>query len=230
VSEYIIRQRLRETAPDAWQGDKCPNCRRDWNKKLDMCKKCNLTSDDARVQYADLLASKVPVALRVMGKKKSATIRTLAKKTKSTDYNAGVIAAAMVDTEATEIVKVATPLRSFVTNIAGLAFVVITWQQLLGDSASTYLTTLTIVGAAMSLAVIVALYVSRKTQIKKLGGAEGALMTWMPSSAPGEADIRADIGIEEIEKSEDESDSEKSSAPADDTEEGKPDSEEHYDN
>ncbi|MFW9959544.1 MAG: hypothetical protein ACFFDV_00910 [Candidatus Thorarchaeota archaeon] len=168
VSEYIIRQRLRETAPDAWQVDKCPKCRRDWNKKLDMCKKCNFTQDDARVHYADLLASKVPIALKVMGNKKSASIRTLAKKTKSTDYNAGVIAAAMVDTNVTEIVKVGTPLRSFVMNIAGLAFLVITWQQLLGDSASSLQTTITVVGAAMSLAVIIALYISRKTQIRKL--------------------------------------------------------------
>jgi len=168
VSEYIIRQRLRETAPDAWQADKCPKCRRNWNKKLDMCKKCNFTQDDARVYYADVLASKVPVALKVMGNKKSASIRTLAKKTKLNDYNAGVVAAAMVDTNVTEIVKVGTPLRSFVMNIAGLAFLVITWQQLLGDSASTLQTTITVVGAAMSLAVIIALYISRKTQIKKL--------------------------------------------------------------
>lgn len=168
VSEYIIRQRLRETAPDAWQVDKCPKCRRNWNKKLDMCKKCNFTQDDARVFYADVLADKVPVALKVMGNKKSASIRTLAKKTKLNDYNAGVVAAAMVDTNVTEIVKVGTPLRSFVMNIAGLAFLVITWQQLLGDSASTLQTTITVVGAAMSLAVIIALYISRKTQIKKL--------------------------------------------------------------
>ncbi len=168
VSEYIIRQRLRETAPDAWLADKCPKCRRNWNKKLDMCKKCNFTQDDARAYYADNLASKVPVALKVMGNKKSASIRTLAKKTKLNDYNAGVVAAAMVDTNVTEIVKVGTPLRSFVMNIAGLAFLVVTWQQLLGDSASTLQTTITVVGAALSLAVIIALYISRKTQIKKL--------------------------------------------------------------
>jgi hypothetical protein len=198
VSEYIIRQRLRETAPDAWQADKCPKCRRDWNKKLDMCKKCNLTHDDARVLYADLLASKVPVALKVMGKKKSASIRTLAKKTKSTDYNAGVIAAAMVDTEVTEIVKVGTPLRSFIMNIAGLAFLVITWQQLLGDSASTFLTTLTVVGAAMSLAVIIALYISRKTQIQKFQSTTDAQMKWMPSSETGEADTRAEIEVDKV--------------------------------
>jgi hypothetical protein len=132
-----------------------------------MCKKCNFTQEDARVAYAELLAEKVPKAIRWMGKKKSSDVKTLAKKTKSTQYNAGVIAAAMVDTNVTEITKVGTPLRSFVMNIAGLAFLVITWQQLLGDSTSTWQTTITMVGAALSLAVIVALYVSRKAQIAK---------------------------------------------------------------
>jgi len=56
VSEYLVRQRLREVAPDAWPVDKCPKCKKDWNKKLDMCKKCNFTQDDARIHYADLLA------------------------------------------------------------------------------------------------------------------------------------------------------------------------------
>jgi len=167
VSEYIVRQRLREVAPDAWQADRCPQCKRKWNTKLDMCKKCNLSHDEARVAYADLLSAKVPIALRWVGKKKSTDVKTLAKKTKSTQYNAGVIAAAMVDTNVTEITKVGTPLRSFVMNTAGLAFLVITWQQLLGDSSSTWLTTLTIVGAALSLAVIVALYFTRKAQIAK---------------------------------------------------------------
>ena len=183
VSEYIIRQRLREVAPDAWPMDKCPRCTRNWNKKLNMCKKCNLTEDDARREYADLLASRVPVALKVMGKKKSADVRTLAKKTKSTDYNAGVIAAAMVDTDATEIVKVGTPLRSFVLNIAGLAFLVVTWQQLLGDRASTFQTTITVVGAALSLAVIVALYISRRTQIQKFQADMDDGKKWMPTEA-----------------------------------------------
>jgi len=208
VSEYIIRQRLRETAPEAWQGDKCPKCKRDWNKKVDMCKKCNLTSDDARIQYADLLASKVPIALKVMGKKKSSDIRTLAKKTKSTDYGAGVIAAAMVDTKVTEIVKVGTPLRSFVMNIAGLAFLVITWQQLLGDSASTFLTTLTIVGAALSLAVIVALYVSRKTQIKKFQGDIDAGKKWIPTEKEAGAEAAAAEETASVPKQEEEKGSE----------------------
>ncbi|MFW9927563.1 MAG: hypothetical protein ACFFDM_12490 [Candidatus Thorarchaeota archaeon] len=167
VSEYIVRQRLREVAPDAWQADNCPRCKRKWNKKIDMCKKCNLSNDDARSEYADLLASKVPAAIRWLGKKKSSDVKTLAKKTKSTQYNAGVIAAAMVDTEVTEITKVGTPLRSFVFNIAGLAFLVITWQQLLGDNTSNWQTSITLIGAAMSLAIIVALYVSRKAQIEK---------------------------------------------------------------
>ena len=183
VSEYIIRQRLREVAPDAWPMDKCPKCGRDWNKKLNMCKKCNLTEDDARREYADRLASKVPTALKVMGKKKTADVRTLAKKTKSTDYNAGVIAAAMVDTDATEIVKVGTPLRSFVLNVAGLAFLVVTWQQLLGDRASTFQTTITLIGAALSLAVIVALYVSRRTQIQKFQADMDDGKKWMPTAA-----------------------------------------------
>lgn len=192
VSEYLVRQRLREVAPDAWPVDKCPKCKRDWNKKLDMCKKCNFTQDDARAHYADLLSEKVPIALKVMGKKKSTDIRTLAKKTKSTDYNAGVIAAAMVDTGVTEIVKVGTPLRSFVMNIAGLAFLVITWQQLLGDSASTLQTTITLVGAAMSLAVIIALYVSRKTQVQKFQTDMDDGKKWMPTEEESAAEAAAD--------------------------------------
>ncbi|MHA1422070.1 MAG: hypothetical protein ACTSSD_08240 [Candidatus Thorarchaeota archaeon] len=196
ASEYLIRQRLREVAPDAWQVDKCPKCKRNWNTKLDMCKKCNFTQDDARAHYADLLSSKVTVALKVMGKKKSTDIRTLAKKTKSTDYNAGVIAAAMVDTGVTEIVKVGTPLRSFVMNIAGLVFLVITWQQLLGDSASTLQTTLTLVGAAMSLAIIVALYVSRKTQVQKFQADIDDGKKWMPTEDE-------EVEVDEEEASED---------------------------
>jgi hypothetical protein len=197
VSEYLVRQRLREVAPDAWPVDKCPKCKRNWNKKIDMCKKCNFTQDDARVFYADLLSSKVPTALKVMGKKKSTDIRTLAKKTKSTDYNAGVIAAAMVDTGVTEIVKVGTPLRSFVMNIAGLAFLVVTWQQLLGDSASTLQTTLTIVGAAMSLAIIIALYVNRRTQVEKFQADMDAGKKWIPTEEEKAAETGADAIKEE---------------------------------
>ena len=191
VSEYILRQRLREVAPDAWQADKCPQCKRNWNKKLDMCKKCNFTQDDARAAYADLLAEKVPAALRWMGKKKSTDVKTLAKKTKSTQYNAGVIAAAMVDTEVTEITKVGTPLRSFVMNIAGLAFLVVTWQQLLGDSSSSWLTTLTLIGAALSLAVIVALYISRKTQIAKFVAEQEDGKKMLPTAEEAAAEAKA---------------------------------------
>ncbi|MHA1390533.1 MAG: hypothetical protein ACTSR9_19125, partial [Candidatus Thorarchaeota archaeon] len=207
ASEYLVRQRLREVAPEAWQVDKCPKCKRKWNEKLDMCKKCNFTQDDARVHYADLLSSKVTVALKVMGKKKSTDIRTLAKKTKSTDYNAGVIAAAMVDTGVTEIVKVGTPLRSFVMNIAGLAFLVVTWQQLLGDSASTLQTTLTLVGAAMSAAIIIALYVSRKTQVQKFQADIDDGKKWMPTEEEAAAeeatDAAKEVEVDEEEASED---------------------------
>lgn len=194
VSEYLVRQRLREVAPEAWPVDKCPKCKRNWNEKIDMCKKCNFTQDDARVYYADLLSSKVPTALKVMGKKKSTDIRTLAKKTKSTDYNAGVIAAAMVDTGVTEIVKVGTPLRSFVMNIAGLAFLVVTWQQLLGDSASTLQTTLTVIGAAMSLAIIIALYVNRKTQVEKFQADMDAGKKWIPTEEEKAAEDASEEG------------------------------------
>ncbi len=188
VSEYIVRQRLREVAPDAWQVDKCPKCKRKWNTKLDMCKKCEFTQDDARIEYANLLASKVPAAIRWLGKKKSSDVKSLAKKTKSPQYNAGVIAAAMVDTEVTEITKVGTPLRSFVMNIAGLAFLVVTWQQLLGDSSSQWQTTITIVGAAMSLAIIIALYISRKTQIAKFVADQEAGKKMLPTEEEAAAE------------------------------------------
>ncbi|RLI55755.1 MAG: hypothetical protein DRP09_08930 [Candidatus Thorarchaeota archaeon] len=191
VSEYIVRQKLREIGPDAWPGDKCPKCKRDWHKKTNTCKKCKIGEDEARLAYAELLASKVPKALAFLGKKKSTDIRTLAKKTKSTDYNAGVIAAAMVDTGVTEIVKVGTPLRSFVMNIAGLAFLVVTWQQLLGDSASTWQTSITIVGAVLSLALIIALYFSRKSQIEKFNAEIVSTKSEAPAEEPapiGEAE------------------------------------------
>jgi hypothetical protein len=168
VSEYRIRQRVREIAPDAWAKDKCPNCKTKWRQDEETCKKCHIDIDDAQNKYADLIASKVPKALSVMGKKKSLSIRKLAKRTKSNEYNAGVLGAALVDSEVTEIQKIETPVRSFVMNIGGLAFLVLTWQTLLGGAASQFQTTLTVVGAALSLAVIVALYVTRRTQIQKL--------------------------------------------------------------
>jgi hypothetical protein len=192
VSEYIVRQRLREVAPDAWPADKCPKCKRKWNKKLDMCKKCNLTQDDARTEYANLLADKVPAAIRWFGKKKSSDVKTLAKKTKSTQYNAGVIAAAMVDTNVMEITKVGTPLRSFVMNIAGLAFLVITWQQLLGDSSSQWQTSITLIGAAMSLALIIALYVNRKAQIEKFVADQEAGKKMLPTEEEAEVEAEAE--------------------------------------
>ncbi len=168
VSEYIVRQRVRALAHDAWRQDRCPNCRTKWRENATNCKKCKIDVDDAKNSYAELLASRVDPALRVMSRKKSLSIRKLAKRTKSSEYNAGVIGAAMVDTKVTEIQKIETPLRSFVMNIGGLAFLILTWQQLLGGAASQFQTTLTVVGGALSLGVIVALYVSRRTQIEKL--------------------------------------------------------------
>ncbi|MFX1440201.1 MAG: hypothetical protein ACFFFD_08125, partial [Promethearchaeota archaeon] len=168
VSEYRIRQRVREIAPEAWNKDKCPNCKAKWRADATECKKCHIDIEEAQDKYADLIASRVPMALQVMGKKKSLSIRKLAKKTKSNEYNAGVLGAALVDSEVTEIQKIETPVRSFVMNIGGLAFLVLTWQTLLGGAASTFQTTLTVVGAALSLAVIVALYFSRRSQIQKL--------------------------------------------------------------
>jgi hypothetical protein len=157
-----------------------------------MCKKCNLTQDDARTEYANLLADKVPAAIRWFGKKKSSDVKTLAKKTKSTQYNAGVIAAAMVDTNVMEITKVGTPLRSFVMNIAGLAFLVITWQQLLGDSSSQWQTSITLIGAAMSLALIIALYVNRKAQIEKFVADQEAGKKMLPTEEEAEVEAEAE--------------------------------------
>ena len=168
VSEYRVRQRLREVAPDAFPGDKCPKCMGKWNNELKTCKKCKIDIEEARRLYADLLIAKLPRALKVVNKKKSISIKKLSKKTKSNQYNAGVIGAALVDTGLTEITKIETPLRGFVTNIGGLIFLVITWQQLLGGAASQFQTTLTLLGAGLSVAVIIALYFARKTQIQKL--------------------------------------------------------------
>jgi hypothetical protein len=168
VSEYRIRQRVREIAPEAWAKDKCPNCKTNWRTGAVECRKCHIDIEEAQEKYADLIAGKVPKALQVMGKKKSLSIRKLAKSTKSNEYNAGVLGAALVDSEVTEIQKIETPVRSFVMNIGGLAFLILTWQTLLGGAASTFQTTLTVVGGALSLAVIVALYFSRRSQIQKL--------------------------------------------------------------
>jgi hypothetical protein len=167
VSEYVVRQRIRETAGDAWLMDKCPKCKRKWNKKTNECKKCGFDLEDGQRAYTDLLASKVTPALRLLNKKKSVSIKQLAKKTKSNNYNAGVLGAALVDTELSEITKVSTPFRAFVMNIAGLAFLIITWDQLLGGSSGGFQTTLTIIGGALSLGVIIALYFTRKSQIER---------------------------------------------------------------
>ncbi|NWF95882.1 MAG: hypothetical protein HXY34_07035 [Candidatus Thorarchaeota archaeon] len=168
VSEYVLRQRVREIAPEAWQGDKCPKCRKNWDRKKDMCGKCGLDHEDAKREYGEYLSSRVPRAIKVLGKKKSLSIKKLSKKAKMSQYSAGVIGAAMVDTGFTEVTKIDTPLRSFVTNIGGLAFLILTWQQLLGGAASQFQTTLTVVGGGMSVAVIIALYFARRTQIKRL--------------------------------------------------------------
>ena len=135
-----------------------------------------------------------------MGKKKSSDVKTLAKKTKSTQYNAGVIAAAMVDTEVTEITKVGTPLRSFVMNIGGLAFLMITWQQLLGDSSSQWQTTITLVGGAMSMAIIIALFISRKTQIAKFVADQEAGKKMLPTDEEAAVEVEAEAESEEKEE------------------------------
>ncbi|TFG12324.1 hypothetical protein EU537_09730 [Candidatus Thorarchaeota archaeon] len=168
ISEYRLRQRLREVAPESWPQEKCPNCLRKWSKDKAFCKKCNLDTESAKRAYTEVLLDKVEPSLKLLNKKKSISVRKLAKKTKSNEYNAGVVAAAMVDVGLTEVSKVETPIKSFVLNVGGLLFLVLTWQQLLGGAASQWQTTLTIVGAGMSLAVIVALFFARRTQVKKL--------------------------------------------------------------
>jgi hypothetical protein len=183
VTEYIVRQRLREVAPEAWPADICPKCRRTWKEELGTCTKCGIDREQAKMAYADVLVEKVPAALKALGKKNEMTVRDLAKKTKSNDYNAGVLAAAMVDTEVTEILKVGTPFRTFIMNIAGLAFLVLTWQTLLGDAASAWQSSLTYVGAGLSLAVIISLYVSRKAQIEKFRSEIDAGAKMLPTAA-----------------------------------------------
>ncbi|MFX1368090.1 MAG: hypothetical protein ACFFAY_05780 [Promethearchaeota archaeon] len=168
VSAYKVRQTIREIAPAAWKKDRCPKCRADWKKDAQSCRKCKIDLEEASTAYADLLVKKSDGALRLLSKKKALSVRKIAKKTKSNEYNAGVIGAAFVDSGVVEITKIETPFRSFLMNIAGLAFLIVTWQQLLGGAASQFQTTLTIVGGALSLGVIIALYVSRRTQIEKL--------------------------------------------------------------
>jgi len=197
VSEYVVRQRLRETAGDAWLMDKCPKCKRGWNKKTNECKKCDFDLEDGQRAYADLLASKVTPALHLLNKKKQVSIKQLSKKTKSNNYNAGVLGAALVDTELSEITKVSTPFRGFVMNIAGLAFLIITWDQLLGGSTSSFQNTLTIIGGALSLGVIIALYFTRKSQIQKFRSDVDGIILETP---PPEEDAAADEPDESVDE------------------------------
>ncbi|MHA1247205.1 MAG: hypothetical protein ACTSPE_07750 [Candidatus Thorarchaeota archaeon] len=201
VAEYRLKQRLRESAPALWPMDRCPKCGRKWDRKRNFCKKCKISEEEAREAYAELLVAKVPRAIKALGKKKALSVRKLAKKTKSNQYNAGVIGAAMVETGLAEVTKVETPIRGFVTNLAGLAFLVITWQQLLGGASSQWQTTLTIIGAALSLAVIITLYIARKTQIEKLKVAISEVGPEAPAveAEPGEA-APADTGETEKEE------------------------------
>ncbi|MGQ4871865.1 MAG: hypothetical protein ACP6IT_08515, partial [Candidatus Thorarchaeota archaeon] len=189
IAEYRLKQRLRESAPALWPMDRCPKCGRKWDRKRNFCKKCQISEEEAREPYAELLVAKVPRAIKALGKKKALSVRKLAKKTKSNQYNAGVIGAAMVETGLAEVTKVETPIRGFVTNLAGLAFLVITWQQLLGGASSQWQTTLTTIGAALSLAVIIALYIARKTQIEKVKVATSEVGPEAPAveAEPGEA-------------------------------------------
>ncbi len=197
VSEYMVRQRLRETAGDAWLMDKCPKCKRKWNQKTNECKKCNFDVEDGQRAYADLLASKVTPALHLLNKKKSVSIKNLAKKTKSNNYNAGVLGAALVDTDLSEITKVSTPFRAFVMNIAGLAFLIITWDQLLGGSGGDFQRTLTIIGGALSLGVIIALYFTRKSQIEKFRSDVDGIILETP---PPEEDAATDEPDESVDE------------------------------
>jgi outer membrane biosynthesis protein TonB len=227
VSEYVIRQRLRETAGGAWLMDKCPKCKRKWNKTTNECKKCGFDLEDGQRAYADLLTSKVTPALRLLNKKKNVSIKQLAKKTKSNSYNAGVLGAALVDTELSEITKVSTPFRSFVMNIAGLAFLIITWDQLLGGSSGSFQTTLTIIGGALSLGVIIALYFTRKSQIEKFRTDVDGIILETPSPEEDTAEDEPDDSVDEEPSAEsDEAESDKTEASEESVEEEEPAEEE----
>ncbi|MHA1636977.1 MAG: hypothetical protein ACTSUB_03075 [Candidatus Thorarchaeota archaeon] len=205
VSDFLVKERLREVAPDAWLMDKCPVCKKDWHKKTNTCKKCKIDEATARTEYAERLVGKVGPALKAIGKKKSLSIRKIAKKTKSNEYNAGVIGAALVDTGTVEVQKIETPLRGFVMNIGGLVFLVLTWQQLLGGASSQFQTTLTFVGAGLSFAVIVALYIARKTQIKTLRIELDSGGKMMPTEEE-KLEREAEPAIDEVEEPESTSD------------------------
>ncbi|MFO7836730.1 MAG: hypothetical protein R6V83_08750 [Candidatus Thorarchaeota archaeon] len=204
VNEFVVKQRLREVAPDAWPMRKCPYCLKDWDEKRDSCKKCNMSKAQARMKYADVLVDKVEPSLKVLDKHKSVSVRKLAKKTDSNNYNAGVVAAALVDTEVTEIEKIETPLRSFVMNLAGIAFLFLTWQQLFGSSASDWQTALTLIGAALSVGVVIALYVKRRTQIEELqekgSDAEALLPSTGTEEGMEEAEPAAEVDTEDEEE------------------------------
>lgn len=187
VSGYMIKQRLREVAPDAWKQDLCPKCKSKWDRSLGKCKKCGIDADDAKRSYGDLLTTKVEPSLRLLSKKKSLSVRKIAKKTKSNNYNAGVIGAAFVDTGVVEVTKIETPIRGFAMNMAGLGFLIVTWDQLLGYGSSQWQTTLTIVTAALSVGVIFALYFARRTQIAKMQKALEAGRPLMPTEAERES-------------------------------------------
>ncbi|MEM4735619.1 MAG: hypothetical protein QXS20_07880 [Candidatus Thorarchaeota archaeon] len=193
VSEFRLNQRLREVAPDVFPRKKCPKCKAKWHRELTECTKCHISLTEASQMYAEYLISKSPQAIRVLDKKKALSIKRLSKATKLSQYNAGVVGAAMVDTGLTEITKVETPFRGFVTNSAGLMFLILTWQQLLGGAASSFQTTLTFVGAVLSVAVMVSLFFARKTQIQKLR----VTIEEHPHETPGEStETEADSGAE----------------------------------
>ncbi|NOR39555.1 MAG: hypothetical protein GQ580_08205, partial [Candidatus Thorarchaeota archaeon] len=225
VSEYVVRQRIRETAGPAWLMDKCPKCKRKWNKKTNECKKCGFDLEDGQRAYADLLTTKVTPALRLLNKKKTVSIKQLAKKTKSNNYNAGVLGAALVDTELSEITKVSTPFKGFVMNIAGLAFLIITWDQLLGRGSSTFQTTLTIIGAALSLGVIIGLYFTRKSQIKKFRADTDGIISETPSADEDAAADEPDDSVDEEPSAE----SDEAESPEESAEEEEPAEEESDD-
>ncbi|MHA1903625.1 MAG: hypothetical protein ACW977_06635 [Candidatus Thorarchaeota archaeon] len=84
-------------------------------------------------------------------------------------------------------------------NIGGLAFLMLTWQQLLGGAASHFQTTLTLVGGAFSLAVIVALALARRTQIEKFRADMEATGKMMPTEEEVEKAEYVDSAEEEVE-------------------------------
>ncbi len=204
VSGYIIKQRLREVAPDAWKQDVCPKCKTKWDRGLDKCKKCGTETDDAKRTYAELLTSKVDSVLRLLSKKKALSIRKISKSTKSNNYNSGVIGAALVDTSVVEVTKIETPIRSFAMNLAGLGFLLVTWDQLLGFGSSQWQITLSIVTAALSVGVIFALYFARKSQIGKLRQTLEAGKPLMPTEEERVSAAEEEKGGEQAEEPEEE--------------------------